>query len=240
MTAALTMCCVIATLLVFAGCESTIDQARKISAKGEVAFHQQGISVTRADRQVRVLGTAVIRDPNGTAVVVVLRNTGHEPVVDAPIAIDVTNTAGKSVFQNNAPGLEADLTHVPLLPAGQVVEWVNDQVLPAGTPAHVTARIGAGGRAPSHLPRIQLSGVGLTNDPVSGYAASGQVRNASTVSQVQLVLFATARRAGRIVAAGRAVIPRLAPGKATPFHAYFLGNPNGAQISVSAPPSTVP
>jgi hypothetical protein len=104
----------------------------------------------------------------------------------------------------------------------------------------VTARIGAGGRAPSHLPRIQLSGVGLTSDPVSGYAASGQVRNASTVSQVQLVLFATARRAGRIVAAGRAVIPRLAPGKATPFHAYFLGNPNGAQISVSAPPSTVP
>jgi hypothetical protein len=239
MTAVLTLCWVIAALLVFTGCESTIDQARKISAKGELAFRQQGISVTRADREVRVVSAAVIRDPNGTAVVVVLRNTGREPLVDAPIAIDVTNTAGKSVFRNNAPGLELDLTHVPLLPPGQVVDWVNDQVLPAGTPAHVTASVGAGRRAPTHLPRIQLSGVRLTNDPVSGYAASGQVRNASTMSQVQLVLFATARRAGRIVAAGRAVIPRLAPGKSTTFHAYFLGNPNDAEISVAAPPSTL-
>ena len=240
MSAALGVCCVVAALLVLTGCESTVDEARKIAANGEALMHQHGMTVTRTDRRIRVLSTAVIHDANGTAAVVELRNRGREGVIDAPIAIEVTNPAGKAVFQNNAPGLELALNHVPLLEPGQVVEWVDDQVLPSGTAVHVIARIGVGRPAARNVPRIEVSGVKLTNDPVSGYAASGQVRNASSVSQVQLVLFAIARRAGRIVAAGRAVLPRLAAGKSLPFHAYFTGNPTGAQISVSAPPSIVP
>jgi hypothetical protein len=230
---------VVGAVLVLTGCESTVDQARKIAAKGILAFHQRGLTFVRVDKHVRVLGTAVVQDSNGTAVVVTLRNTGHTPLVDAPIAIVVRDRAGKTVFENNAPGLEPALVHVPLLMPGQVLDWVNDQVLPNGTPASVAALVGAGRHAGA-LPRIVISGIRLTTDPVSGDAASGLVHNVSSVGQDQLVLFVTARRGTRIVAAGRAIVPRLAAGKSTPFHAYFIGNPQGARISVSAPPSVVP
>jgi hypothetical protein len=56
---------------------------------------------------------------------------------------------------------------------------------------------------------------------------------------VNLVLYAIARHSGRIVAAGRAIVPRLAAGKSAPFHAYVIGNPDGAQIFVTAPPSVL-
>src|SRR5262249_37936795 len=157
------------------GCESTADLAKKIAKNGKVAFEQRGLSVARLDRQIRVVRTAVISDANGTAVVVELRNRGQRAIAHAPITINVSNRQGKSVFRNNVPGLEQDLNHVPLLLPGQVFDWVNDQVLPNGTPALVAARVGTGSTAPSSLPKIQVSGVTLTDDPVSGYAASGHV-----------------------------------------------------------------
>jgi hypothetical protein len=232
--------CAAAALLLLAGCESTIDQAKKIAKNGKVAFEQHGLTVTAIDRQIRVVRTAVISDASGTAVVVELRNSGPRAIIDAPIAINVSDREGRSIFRNNLPGLEEDLDHVPLLLPGQVFDWVNDQVLPNGTPARVAARVGTGPHAPASLPKIEVSGVTLTDDPVSGYAASGHVFNASHLPQVNLVLFAIARRAGRIVAAGRAILPRLAPDKSAIFHAYFTGNPNRAQLSVLAPPSVLP
>jgi hypothetical protein len=226
-------------LLALTGCESTIDQARKIAAQGERAIHQKGITVTRVDKKVRVLESAIVQDANGTAVVIELRNTGAKPMVDAPIAIDVRDRSGKSVFKNNSPGLEPDLVHVPILLPGHVFEWVNDQVLAAGKPARVLARVGAGKPAPASLPAIQITSTQLVNDPASGWTATGSVRNASSVTQLHLVLFAVARRAGRIVAAGRAIVTRLLPAKTTTFHLYFIGNPQGTQVSVTAPPSTL-
>jgi hypothetical protein len=49
------------------------------------------------------------------------------------------------------------------------------------------------------------------------------------------VVYAVARKGGRIVAAGRAVLPEVAPGASIPFQAYFVGNPSGARIQASAP-----
>jgi hypothetical protein len=232
--------CAAAALLLLAGCESTIDEAKKIAKNGKVAFEQRGLSVTSVDRAIRVMHTTVISNSNGTAVVVELRNSGPRAMIDAPIAINVRDRQGHSVFRNNLPGLEEDLNHVPLLLPGQVFDWVNDQVLPNGTPARVAARVGRGSPAPASLPKIKISGVTLTDDPVSGYAASGHAFNASRLAQINLVLFAIARRAGRVVAAGRAILPRLAPDKSAMFHAYFTGNPTGGQLSVAAPPSVLP
>lgn len=233
-------CAAAALLLFLAGCESTADLAKKIAKNGKVAFEQHGLSVATIDRQIRVVRTTVISNANGTAVVVELRNGGPRAIINAPIAINVSDRQGQSVFRNNLPGLEEDLNHVPLLLPGHVFDWVNDQVLANGTPARVAARVGRGSPAPTSLPKIEVSGVTLTNDPVSGPAASGHVFNASHLPQVNLVLFAIARRAGRIVAAGRAILPRLAPNKGAMFHAYFTGNPAGAQLSVVAPPSVLP
>jgi hypothetical protein len=233
------MLCAAVTLLGLVGCESTVDLARKIAAKGIVAFQQHGLTVAKVDKHIRVLGTAIIRDASGTAVVVELRDSSDKPTGNAPIAIDVSDRAGKSVFSNDAPGLAVSLTHVPLLLPGQVFDWINDQVLATGTPALVVARIGAGSRVPASVPSMQVSGARSIDDPVSGYEVTGKVRNASGVTQVNLVLYAIARHSGRIVAAGRAIVPRLAAGKSAPFHAYVIGNPDGAQIFVTAPPSVL-
>ncbi len=233
------LCSLAAAALAFSGCESTVDAARKIARRGEIAFQQQGISVARVDTQVRVLGSTIISNNNGTAVVVALRNIGHVTMVNSPIAIDVRNAAGKSVFENNTPGIEADLSHVPLLPPGQVIEWVNDQVLPAGTPTAVIARVGAGARSRVSVASFPISDLRLVDDPVNGYNATGRVHNTSRLAQLNLVLFAVARRGNRIVAAGRAILTRVAPGKSAVFHAYFIGNPQGARLSVTAPPSVL-
>jgi hypothetical protein len=52
------------------------------------------------------------------------------------------------------------------------------------------------------------------------------------------VVYAIARKGGRIVAAGRAVLPEVGQGASVPFQAYFVGDPKGARIEATAPPST--
>jgi hypothetical protein len=239
MSTALRIGCVVVVAVALTGCESTVDRAKKLSAEGAAAFHQKGIQVGASDKQIHILGSQIIRDPNGTAVVIEVRNTGTKPVFDAPISIDVRDRAGHRVFENNTPGLEADLVHVPLVEPGHVFDWVNDQVLATGTPSKVQARIGDGRSPHGALPKIEISGLSLTHDPTSGYAASGRVTNRSKIDQIHLVLFAVARRSGSIVAAGRSIVARLRAGTHYEFHAYLTGNPTGAQISVVAPPSVL-
>lgn len=75
-------------------------------------------------------------------------------------------------------------------------------------------------------------------DSASGVEASGTVVNRSRVEQRLLVVSCIARKGGRIVAAGRAQIERLKVGpKKVPYHVFFIGDPRGAQLSVSAPPT---
>lgn len=231
--------CAVFAAVALTGCESTVDQAKKLSAEGVSAFHQKGVHVAATDKQIRILHTQVIHDANGTAAVIELRNAGSKTVFNAPISINVLDRAGHSVFENNTPGLEQDLAHVPLILPGKVFVWINDQVLATGPAAKVSARIGAGSNPKETLPHIQISGLSLTNDPTSGYAASGRVTNRSKILQRHLVLFATARRGGKIVAVGRSIVARLKAGTHYEFHAYLIGNPTGAQLSVVAPPSVL-
>jgi hypothetical protein len=236
-TLTLLACATTGLLLTLSGCESTVDAARKLAARGTKAFAAHGLSVTRIDRRIRILSTTIVHDANGTAAVVSLRNDGPHAMADAPITIDVLDPSGRTVFENDSPGAEYDLTHVPLLAPGETVTWVNDQVLPSGTAARVRARVGPGRDLHGAPPRIDVSSTALVDDVNSGWEVTGHVRNASRVDQLHLVLFAIARRGERVVSAGRAILARLAAGKSAIFHAYLLGNPRGARISVSAPPS---
>ena len=87
------------------------------------------------------------------------------------------------------------------------------------------------------MPRITLSRPRLEQDPVSGVSAVGFAANRSRVEQRKLVIFAVARKGGRVVAAGRAQVNRLKPGKRARYTIFFIGNPRGARISVAAPPT---
>jgi hypothetical protein len=86
---------------------------------------------------------------------------------------------------------------------------------------------------------VVLSRTRLSSDPVSGAEAVGLADNRSKVELRKLIVFAVARRGGRVVAAGRAQIPRLKAGKRAKFHAYLIGNPRGARVEVSAPPTSL-
>jgi hypothetical protein len=219
-----------------AGCESTQDKSARLKAQGGGLQKERGVTVAKRAKDVKVVSAAVLSDPNGTAVVVTLRNTSTRTLRDLPIAIDVRGAHGKSVFRNDQPGLEPTLAHVPVLRARQTFTWVNDQVEATGARS-VRAIVGQGAAVDAgHLPRIDLSAGGLQQDPVSGTAAVGFAVNRSKADLHKLVLFAVARRGGRVVAAGRGQIARLKPGKRVHYQAFFIGNAHGAHVAVSAPP----
>jgi hypothetical protein len=189
---------------------------------------------------VKILSTDVLQDENGTAAVVRLRNVSKSALWQLPVAIDVRGAGRKSLFRNDQPGLEPTLAHIPLLRPRETFTWVNDQVAATGKPKAVTAKIGRGSAIKdAGIPKILLSSTRLENDPVSGVAAVGFAANRSKVEQRKLVVFVVARRGGRVVAAGRAQIPKLKPGKRAKFQAFFIGNPRGARLELSAPPSVV-
>ncbi len=79
----------------------------------------------------------------------------------------------------------------------------------------VKVRVGqAQGAAPRELPRIELAQPRLEEDQITGFEAVGRVTNASDIEQKRLVIFCVARKAGKVVAAGRAIVDRLAPRQA--------------------------
>jgi hypothetical protein len=226
--------------LAMSSCESTQDKSARLAKQGSKPFQEKGLHVTRESSTVKVGKTWVLSDANGSAAVVELKNDSKRTLAGVPVAIDVLDAHGHSVFKNDAAGIEPSLTSVSVLQPGQDMDWVNDQVAPAGTPEKVKAQVGVDkGRAPAKLPRIGLTSAKLEVDPTSGVNAAGYVKNDSAVEQRKLVIFCVARKGNRVVAAGRAGVPRLKAGKRARFHVYFIGNPRGAQLVLSAPPTTL-
>jgi hypothetical protein len=226
--------------LVLAGCQTTAEKSANLER--EARLHPlavaQGLSIARTSSRVKVLGTSVLRSSEGAVAVVELRNVSDRPLRSVPLAIRVTDARGAAIYQNNAAGLEAALVSVPSLAAHATFTWVDDQ-LPASTSASaVSARVGEPPALTGALPPIAVAGVHLIEDPTNGVGAAGTVSNRSRVAQSKLVIFGVARRAGRIVAAGRAVLPELGAGAQLPFQIFFVGDPHGAQLQVSAPASS--
>jgi hypothetical protein len=230
--------------LALGGCETTAEQSAKLErkAKLEKAEHPQlqakGLSIARASNQVKVLDATVVHSSEGTAAAVTLRNLTARTLHSVPIAITVKDAHGNTLFQNNSPGLEAALTSLASLPAHGVATWVDDQVSANGEPASVSALVGAARSAPGPQPRIEVAGLHSSEESGSGGAAA-TVRNDSKVAQRALVVYVLAHRAGKLVAAGRAVLSALAPGGSAPFQVYLVGSPAGAALTASAPPTTL-
>ncbi|HEX7291989.1 MAG TPA: hypothetical protein VF250_12760 [Conexibacter sp.] len=232
---------VLALAPLLSGCESSQAKSARLEREGARSLaDERGLVVRAQNRDVRAVHTSVVQDENGTAVVVVLRNAASRPVGRVPIAIDVQGAGGKSVYRNDVPGLDPSLVEATGVPAHGELAWVNDQVTPAGDPKQVDARIGAArGDAPRELPRLDVTQPRLVLDRVTGVEAIGRVTNRSKVEQRRLVVACVARKGDRVVAAGRAIVNRLAPGKSAPYHVFFIGDPRGARITVVAPPTVI-
>jgi hypothetical protein len=231
------------TLAALCGCQTTAERSAELEKSAKhVRLALQGVSVTRENPDVRVVGSTVVHSNAGTAVVVELRNASKRTLVDAPIEITVRDAKGGVLFQNNQPGADPALTRVSLLEAGRKTLWVDDQVQipgpPAPVPASASALVGQAAQPPGGVPRMSVSGTRVSGEGKEA-GATGTVANRSNVDQQHLVVYAVARKGGRIVAAGRAVLPEVAPGASVPFQAYFVGgDPSGARIEATAPPTT--
>jgi hypothetical protein len=224
-----------------AGCQSTQATSAERQAEGKKLIESdKGLVVAKANPDIKVVDSTVLSDGNGSAVVVQLKNESDQGFVNVPILIDVRDVKGKSVFKNTLPGLVDSLTEVPEIGPGQTVDWVNDQVLATGKPDSVKVKVGASADPlPDTIPEIDLGEPKLKVDPVSGTEASGSIENKSQIEQKDLTLFAVARDGGKIVAAGRGGVKRLVvdPKRPATYHIFFIGDPEGADIDVSASPT---
>jgi hypothetical protein len=227
------------------GCETTAEESAKLerTAKREQAQHpgleQKGLSIGRESTNVRVVATTVLHSSEGDAAVITLRSSSPHALMEVPIAITVKGARGQTLYQNNTAGLEPALVAVPsIAPYGQV-EWIDDQVPASEAAASVSARVGEGTSGDTTMPSLAVTGVHLAEGSTTGPAASGTVANHSTVTQPKLVIYALGRRGGKIVAAGRSVLPEVAAGGSSFFQVFFVGNPQGTQLEVRAQPTAL-
>jgi hypothetical protein len=86
------------------------------------------------------------------------------------------------------------------------------------------------------VPAFAISSPKLESD-ADGLFARATIVNRSKVAQQRLTVSCVGRRGARIVAAGRAIVDRLAPAgaKPTPFTVFFIGDPRGAALQCAAP-----
>ncbi len=225
--------------LVVTGCESTQDKSAKIAAELGPVSQEKGLKIVKQSKDVEVVSTTLLTDQAGSAVVVRLRNESGEDLVGVPIAIDVLDAKGKSVYRNDIPGIEPALAAVPFIPGGGEVEWVHDQILATGKPARVEVKVGAGGESfGGKQPQLTVTEPRIEGDPYSGVLAAGDVKNESGEDLERLLLYAVATRGGEIVAAGRGAIePFKAKPKPLPYSIYFIGDPRGAAVEIAQSPT---
>jgi hypothetical protein len=227
--------------LTLSGCETNQQRSAQLERQAKRVHRvtaETGLVVGRESPFVKVLGTSVVHDENGIAAVVRLRNDSTHALRDMPISITLRQPGGRTLYQNDTPGLSAPLTHVPLLLPGQSFDWIDDQISAGGTPGPLSARVGEGSTTDAPTPDIAVTGVHIAENS-SEVSAEGTVVNRSSVAQQELVVFAVGLRAGKIVAAGRAVLPNAPANSSTSFQVFFIGNPKGASLQVSAPPTTL-
>jgi hypothetical protein len=230
---------VVLAALALPGCETTAETSARLErAAKRATVVQNGLLITHPSRDVKVLETTVLRGSEGAAAVVVLQNLSSRAQRHVPIAITVKSTTGQTLFQNNAPGLEPALVSVASLPAHGELAWVDDQLPATGKPTAVSAVLGQAPAATGALPQLEIRGAHPIEDPSRGIGTSAKVSNRSQVAQKSLVVFALARRGGRIVALGRALVPELAAHSSTQFQVFFVGDPRGARVQFSAPATT--
>jgi hypothetical protein len=247
----------LALMLAASGCESTESQSARLGREGaKLIASASTVGLGAANGAVRVGQVALVQGSGRTAAAVELTDTGALAQVDVPVLIDVRNAKGASVYRNDIQGLEPSLQEMPLLRAHQTAWWVDDQVLAAGTPQSVHVRVGAakggssdaeGGAhagaatgAATASAGVQVSSVSLGDGGIAGPYLNGSIVNRSGVAQHNMPIFAVALRGGRVVAAGRALVPSLpASGGGHPmsFRIYLVGSPTGAQIELTAAPT---
>jgi hypothetical protein len=222
------------------GCETTAEKSAKLekAAKRVAPAQQQGLSIAHESSIVKVQSATLVHGAEGTAAVLTLHNSSAKAIREVPISISLRDAHGATVYTNSTPGLAKTLTSLALLPARGDGVWIDDQI-PGTSAKSLTTKIGDGATVSGTAPRLTIGEAQLAKDPSGAATVEGTIANHSNAEQSELVVYALARKGGRVVAAGRAVLASLAPGASAPFQAFFVGAPAGARLQLSAPPTAI-
>jgi hypothetical protein len=227
--------------LALSACQTTQELSAQKAKEAKKLVNAKGLTVSKENPNVAVGTTSIVQDANGIAAVVELKNTGKEAQAGLPVSIAVTDAKGKQIYKNDVAGLEDSLVSLSLLGKGEDAFWVDNQITATGKPAKVQARVGAAkGKVPAQIPAFVLSGLTLESDAGSVFA-KGSIVNQSKVAQKRLTIYCVARKDAKVTAAGRGILDVLPPAGAKPtkFTVFFIGNPKGARLSCSAPPTVL-
>ncbi len=231
--------------LALAGCETTAEQSARLEREAKRhAVHTLAatsalatLAAGHAGTRVRALDASLIHSSEGVAAVVVLHNTTAVNLQEVPVLITVKDPGGETLYTNDTAGLSRALTGVALLPADATVTWIDDQVQAAGPPSAVQVKVGDGTTAGGTPAHISATG-SVSESNTNGGTVEGTVTNHTGPPQQELVVNAVATRGGRDVAAGRGVLTQLPAGATQHFQLFLIGDPAGARLALSAPPTS--
>lgn len=219
------------------GCTTTQERSAELERNAARAAEAKRFTVGRTNTAIKAASVTSLRGEGANAVVVKVVSRAARPQVMVPVGVDLYGAGGESFFTNRVEGLDPALNHLPVAEPG-TSWWVHNQ-LPAEAARRTRVRIGTSRtQVPKQIPRMRISGVRLVDD-VGVKVARGTVENLSAVPQRRLTIFGVALRNGKVVAAGRSVVEKLGPkgSRRQRFNIYFTGDPTGAQLEISAPPS---
>jgi hypothetical protein len=220
-------------------CESTADKSARIASEGKQAVQASGTLKIRPNADVRVARAVVVRGAGGAAAAAVeVHNAGARAQRDVPVLINVRDAHGASLYKNDTIGLQPALQRLATVGARRSAWWVNDQVTAASVPRSVRARVGAAPSATA-VPRVRVTGVHFDGDSTGRYL-TGRVVNPSRRVLHNVAIFAVALKGSRVVAAGRALVPKLpaaGSSKKVVFRLFFVGEPRDARVVVTVAPN---
>jgi hypothetical protein len=211
------------------GCATTQDANKRIDVRFDRTLaSRKPLELRGTDRDVKVVRTAVVGGKDGSAIVVVLRNTGDQPVNDLPI--EVGPQGGRAI--NTAANVPYFQSHAPAIAPGHEVTWVYASKDPIGS-----SQAFAGVGAPSSPP---LTTAGQVSDldasaKNGGTSVRAAITNDTGVPQYDLDVYAVARKGGHYVAAGRTSLEHLGVSKTAHLTLPVIGDAKGTQIQVFAP-----
>jgi hypothetical protein len=233
---------VVAATAGLSACESTADKSAKIAKEGKQAVQASGTIKIQHNADVRVARAVVVRGAGGTvAAAVEVRNAGARAQRDVPVLIDVRDAQGASVYKNDTVGLQPALQRLASVSGKRDAWWVNDQVTAASAPKSVRVRVGAAPPA-GPIPAVRVTGAHFDGDSTGRYL-TGTVVNPSRSVLHDVPIFAVALKGTRVVAAGRALVPKLpaaGAAKKVVFRLFFVGDPRGARVTLTVAPNAGP
>jgi len=221
----------------FAACQSTEQESAELARVGGAQpAGPAALALGASNRSVRASQVTLVSEPGRLAVAARLTNASARAQANVPLLVTVTGRGGKTLYTNGTGGIEASLQRIALLRGGQSAWWVDDQVLSSqpASAARLRAGTGSSGAGAGGI-AVSTSAPQITRQGGVATLAASLVNRSSTAHS-KVPVYAVAVRGGRVVAAGRAVVPILPghPGASVTFQIVLVGNPAGASLQLDA------